>query len=134
MDDFASVINDQLKQLKEAVRKRGRVNLLVAGKTGVIDFVADLLGLNRNLRSRGPFEMAIMPIGAYRPWADNVSRECQAVRSRRNVKSFKRKCRQVAWARIALPTLRLLLAIWSAATLCNGAAFATYPAESRSTS
>ena len=35
MDDFASVINDQLKQLKEAVRKRGRVNLLVAGKTGV---------------------------------------------------------------------------------------------------
>ena len=35
MDDFASIINDQLKQLKEAVRKRGRVNLLVAGKTGV---------------------------------------------------------------------------------------------------
>jgi uncharacterized protein (DUF697 family)/predicted GTPase len=35
MDDFASVINDQLKQVKEAVRKRGRVNLLVAGKTGV---------------------------------------------------------------------------------------------------
>jgi uncharacterized protein (DUF697 family) len=35
MDDFASVINDQLKQLKEAVRKRGRINLLVAGKTGV---------------------------------------------------------------------------------------------------
>jgi predicted GTPase len=35
MDDFASVLNDQLKQLKEAVRKRGRVNLLVAGKTGV---------------------------------------------------------------------------------------------------
>jgi uncharacterized protein (DUF697 family)/GTP-binding protein EngB required for normal cell division len=35
MDDFASVINEQFKQLKEAVRKRGRVNLLVAGKTGV---------------------------------------------------------------------------------------------------
>ena len=35
MDDFASILNDQLKQLKEAVRKRGRVNLLVAGKTGV---------------------------------------------------------------------------------------------------
>jgi uncharacterized protein (DUF697 family) len=35
MEDFASVINDQLKQLKEAVQKRGRINLLVAGKTGV---------------------------------------------------------------------------------------------------
>jgi septin family protein len=35
MDDFASIINEQLKQLKEAVQKRGRVNLLVAGKTGV---------------------------------------------------------------------------------------------------
>ena len=35
MDDFASVINEQFKQLKEAVRKRGRVNLLVSGKTGV---------------------------------------------------------------------------------------------------
>ncbi len=35
MDDFASIINEQLKQLKEAVRKRGRINLLVAGKTGV---------------------------------------------------------------------------------------------------
>jgi uncharacterized protein (DUF697 family) len=35
MDDFASIIDAQLKQLKEAVRKRGRVNLLVAGKTGV---------------------------------------------------------------------------------------------------
>jgi hypothetical protein len=35
MDDFASVINDQLKQLKEAVRKRGRINLLVAGKPGL---------------------------------------------------------------------------------------------------
>jgi uncharacterized protein (DUF697 family) len=35
MDDFASIINDQLKQLKEAVQKRGRVNLLLAGKTGV---------------------------------------------------------------------------------------------------
>jgi uncharacterized protein (DUF697 family)/GTP-binding protein EngB required for normal cell division len=35
MDDLASVLNDQLRQLKEAVRKRGRVNLLVAGKTGV---------------------------------------------------------------------------------------------------
>src|SRR4029077_6234800 len=48
-------------------------------------------------------------------------------RARRNVKAFKRKCRQVAWARCAFPTLRLLLAIWSGATLCNGAAFATYP-------
>lgn len=35
MDDFASIISEQLKQLKEAVQKRGRVNLLVAGKTGV---------------------------------------------------------------------------------------------------
>src|ERR1700685_2675737 len=35
MDDFASLLNDQLKELKDAVRKRGRVNLLVAGKTGV---------------------------------------------------------------------------------------------------
>jgi septin family protein len=35
MDDFASLLNDQLKQLKKAVRKRGRINLLVAGKTGV---------------------------------------------------------------------------------------------------
>ena len=65
--------------------------------------------------------------GAYRPWAANMSREHHAVRSRRNVKSFQRKCRQVARARRAFPTLRLLLAILSAATLCNGAAFATYP-------
>jgi uncharacterized protein (DUF697 family)/GTPase SAR1 family protein len=35
MDDFAHLINDQFKQLKEAVRKRGRVNILIAGKTGV---------------------------------------------------------------------------------------------------
>lgn len=35
MDDFASLINDQFKQLKEAIRKRGRVNILIAGKTGV---------------------------------------------------------------------------------------------------
>jgi tRNA U34 5-carboxymethylaminomethyl modifying GTPase MnmE/TrmE len=34
MDDFTSILNDQLKQL-EAIRNRGRVNLLVAGKTGV---------------------------------------------------------------------------------------------------
>jgi predicted GTPase len=35
MDEFASLLNDQLKELKEAVRNRGRINLLVAGKTGV---------------------------------------------------------------------------------------------------
>lgn len=35
MDDFASLLNDQFRQLKEAVRKRGRVNILIAGKTGV---------------------------------------------------------------------------------------------------
>ena len=29
MDDFTSIINEQLKQLKEAVQERGRVNLLV---------------------------------------------------------------------------------------------------------
>ena len=65
-------------------------------------------------------------IGAYLR-AANMSREHHAVRSRRNVKAFQRKCRQVARARRAFPTLRLLLAILSAATLCNGAAFATYP-------
>jgi predicted GTPase len=35
MDELASLLNDQLKELKEAVRNRGRINLLVAGKTGV---------------------------------------------------------------------------------------------------
>ena len=35
MDELASLLNDQLKELKEAVRIRGRINLLVAGKTGV---------------------------------------------------------------------------------------------------
>jgi hypothetical protein len=34
MDEFASILNDQLKELKEAVCNRGRINLLVAGKTG----------------------------------------------------------------------------------------------------
>ena len=35
MDDLVSILDSQLKQLKDAVRKRGRINLLVAGKTGV---------------------------------------------------------------------------------------------------
>lgn len=35
MDELASLINEQLKQLKESVRQRGRVNLLIAGRTGV---------------------------------------------------------------------------------------------------
>jgi uncharacterized protein (DUF697 family)/GTP-binding protein EngB required for normal cell division len=35
VDELAAIINEQLEQLKEAVRRRGRVNLLIAGRTGV---------------------------------------------------------------------------------------------------